>query len=849
MSERAEPAESADAGRLARFLRDWGDDILSEWARRVRALPPARRLNREELIDNMPEVYEGVAELADEIAHGRAVSLPPERADEHARSRLEESYSLQEVVLEYSVLREVVLGCWRDRCAPAELGRGISIFNAALDRAVAVTIELYVDARDRTLQALDRLSAAALESADLDALLGQLVRLLLETTASADAGGVFLREGERLTVRTAVGLESAGWEGFSTRVGEGFVGGIAEQKAPRAIHLGALAIESGLPKTRLRALYGVPLLDGDELIGVVVVASASADTFSERDRRLVGALAQRSTSAIVQHRLKAAVEQRAAELAAEVERRRELEVVTSSHPDLMYLLDREHRFRWANPAMLRLWGKTLEDAVGKTFAELGYPEALVKLHGEQLDRVLEGDTVQGSNPYTAPDGRSGFYEYTFVPVRGSDGAVRAVAGTTRDVTERKRAEDEQHFLKEATAALVSSLDYGETVARLAKLAVPALADWCSVYVVADDRLEQVALEHIDREKLELARELRARYPIQLDAPRGLGRVMRTGEPELLEDLSDAALARMARDPRQLELLLRLDLGSAIIVPLEARGRRPGGMMLVRDRSRPTFTRRDVAVAMELAVRASIAMENARLYSEAQEAIRGRDNVLAVVAHDLRNPLDAVSMAAGLIAKHGKCQDAMSVKQLETIQRATGRMERLVGDLLELSNLQAGQLRIERGVHEAEALLAEVFELSEPKVKEKGLVLAREGRVEGVQLLGDRGRLLQVFTNLVDNAIKFCRPGDRITLAASAEPEVARFAVSDTGPGISPADLPHVFDPFWTDAKRHAQKGTGLGLSIAKNLVSAHHGRLWVESVLGRGTTFHFTVPVAERPKE
>jgi PAS domain S-box-containing protein len=230
------------------------------------------------------------------------------------------------------------------------------------------------------------------------------------------------------------------------------------------------------------------------------------------------------------------------------------------------------------------------------------------------------------------------------------------------------------------------------------------------------------------------------------------------------------------------------------------------------------------------------------YEEAQHAIRMREEVLAVVSHDLRNPLGAIQMAAALLLLR-LGGDARARRQVETIHRSATRMEHLLGDLLDMASIQAGRLSLERRPENADQILAEVMEAHEPGARERGLQLVRQCDIGDARLDCDRDRVLQVIGNLVGNAIKLCQAGDSIAMTCVAAGREVLFAVADTGPGIPEAELPHLFEPYWS-AERHAKKGTGLGLYISKGIVEAHGGRLWAESRQGEGATFYFTLPTA-----
>jgi signal transduction histidine kinase len=227
--------------------------------------------------------------------------------------------------------------------------------------------------------------------------------------------------------------------------------------------------------------------------------------------------------------------------------------------------------------------------------------------------------------------------------------------------------------------------------------------------------------------------------------------------------------------------------------------------------------------------------------EAKEAVRVREQVLAVVSHDLRNPLGAVGLSATMLLE--TTADPRARKQLEIIRRSADRMEHMISELLDIASIQAGRLALDIQPEDAQALLAEIPELHGALAAERGIALRIETRVAGVVVLCDRERIAQVFANLVGNAIKFCREGDAITICADQRGDRVRYIVADTGPGIADADLEHIFKPYWS-AQGPGRRGLGLGLHISKGIIEAHGGELWVESKLGVGSKFFLTLPVA-----
>ncbi len=393
------------------------------------------------------------------------------------------------------------------------------------------------------------------------------------------------------------------------------------------------------------------------------------------------------------------------------------------------------------------------------------------------------------------------------------------------------------FLSEASSLLASTLEWETTLASVARLAVPAVADWCAVELAEGlDADAPLAVVHVDPARVAQALELRRRWPPDRDAPTGPAAVIRTGRSELYEELTDAALAAAIADPEQLRAARTLAMTSAMVVPLAARGRTLGAITFVSAESGRRYVGADLAMAEELGRRAGLAVDNARLFQDAQRAIRARDEVLAVVSHDLKNPLESVLLSASLLLRS---PDAAQVRRYAcAMQRSATRMDRLIRELLDLSRMDAGRFQVELRPEPLEPLVEEALAILGPVAQERGVALDVAGGPLPGPVPCDRERILQVLSNLVGNALAFAPRGGRVAVRLSLSGREAEVAVSDDGPGIPPEDLPHVFDRFWKSRSR----GTGLGLAIVRGIVDAHGGRVRVESRLGEGSTFAFTLP-------
>jgi signal transduction histidine kinase len=407
--------------------------------------------------------------------------------------------------------------------------------------------------------------------------------------------------------------------------------------------------------------------------------------------------------------------------------------------------------------------------------------------------------------------------------------------------EAERAERRAAFLAEASRVLASSFDTCTTLAQLARLAVPELADLCIVDVLEDDdTYRQVGAAHVDAEKEGMIRSV---APTDRTRHHPLAAMFASGEPVLLSEVSDLLLQAMAGGQGMRKLVEMIGPRSAMVVPLRAGDRPIGGLTLVSAESGRRYGAEDLALAQELARRAALAVENAQLYAQAQAATRARDEMLAVVAHDLRNPLSTISLGAELLLDTTPEDPghAFQRRHLSTVKRSAERMNRLIQDLLDVSRVTGGKMTMAPKDEDLSLLLGEAAAMLRPLAEARGITFQTRGIRDLPRLRVDGARLMQVISNLVGNALKFTSEGGSVTLAGERGEDGVRVSVIDTGSGISPEQLPHVFGRFWqaNDADR---RGLGLGLGIARGIVEAHGGRIWVESELGHGSIFHFTLP-------
>jgi signal transduction histidine kinase/DNA-binding response OmpR family regulator len=409
---------------------------------------------------------------------------------------------------------------------------------------------------------------------------------------------------------------------------------------------------------------------------------------------------------------------------------------------------------------------------------------------------------------------------------------------------RKEAQDATRratILAEASEVLASSFDYNTTLSVLCQRLVPAVADYCVVDVLMDDgTVARVGAAHVDPAKEPLLREVSHVKPGVLPKEHPAMAALLEGQRTLAREITPAMVTAVTANEDHEKIIEQLRPKSLIAAPIRASGRIHGALQLVCSESGRLLEREDLDLASELARRAALTIENARLYQQAQEATRAREELLAIVAHDLRSPLSTITMLSGILG-----EDAAGERQrrnTELLAGAARTMNRLIEDLLDMTRIESGKLKIERKPHRISSLIRESVGMLTPLAESRRISLTATFDESLPMISIDSTRILQVLSNLVGNAIKFTPAGGRVTVACERMDGEVRFAVTDTGPGIRRDQIPHIFGRLW-QGNEGDRRGIGLGLSIARGIVETHGGKVWVESEAGQGATFFFTLPV------
>lgn len=530
--------------------------------------------------------------------------------------------------------------------------------------------------------------------------------------------------------------------------------------------------------------------------------------------------------------------------------------------DGIVVTDDRLRITLINPVALEVFQCAPEDLVGRCFPDLVEPSSRRLLTGLEDVHLSEGFRDEGL--LVRPHGGEFPAEISAVAF-GPAGPDRKVAIFIRDIEESVRAEAHRAellrleqlgrlaaesaerragYLAMVSGELAHSLDPDDTVRRIADLSVQGFATYCMVYVVGEDgQILRTMVSGATGSRSDIVEELRTqRVPVDSDSV--LTTTLQTGQALLLSgpEISLADAFAMSEEHRL--LLQQMDLRSALLVPLRARGAVQGAIgFLNAGLDSREFSKEDLRVAEALAQTAAFAIDNARLHARAKQATLQREEVLAIVAHDVRSPLSAISIGAEMLLNF-ELDRKLQHHHLEVMQRATATISRQIHDLLDAARIDNSSFSIDPHFQPIYPIVADTYSLFAARASARSIDFDFLVAPDLPEVRLDRYRIEQVLSNLIENALKVVSQGEaiRIDAAGCEEKEQLQFVVRDTGPGISPRDVENVFNRFW-QGRGNQRNGAGLGLAICKGIVEAHGGRIWIESELGVGTAFYFTLPV------
>jgi PAS domain S-box-containing protein len=527
-------------------------------------------------------------------------------------------------------------------------------------------------------------------------------------------------------------------------------------------------------------------------------------------------------------------------------------------PHMVWIARTDGHIEFFNRRWHEYTGLSPEESLGFGWERALHPDDRERCLQDWRRIVRSGRELNEEYRFRRADGRYRWHLGRAVPLRDDRGEVTRWFGTCTDIQDQKRVQQSLAFLAEASKVLSESLDYEATLDRVARLAVPQVADWCMVDIVdPDGSIRRLAASHSDPEAEQRGRELWQRYPPGPQEDVGLVKVLRTGCSELFTEMGEDFCRTVARDDEHFRLLSSFGIRSGMVVPLLARGRTLGAISLLMAESGRRCTEEDLVFAEDLARRAAFAIDNIRLLREVQEADRAKDEFLAMLGHELRNPLTPIRNAVQVLHLHDH-RDPKLARARQVVERQVRHMSRLVDDLLDVSRITRGRIELRKAVIDLTTVAELAADSSRQMIEERGHAFELSLPPQPVWVEADPTRVEQVIVNLLSNAAKYTEPGGRIALSVEVEGKRERaegplssaavVKVRDTGIGIDPKVLRRIFEPF-AQADRsldRSQGGLGLGLTLVKRLVELHGGAVTVSSDgIGRGAEFAVHLPALE----
>ena len=592
--------------------------------------------------------------------------------------------------------------------------------------------------------------------------------------------------------------------------------------------------------TGLRRSVTCPILLGNAALGVIEFYSNEAEEPNVDLLEMIGTIG--------------------GQLGQFIERTRTEETLRASEHRLRLALEAGRMGTWDwNVATNRInWSPTLEAIHGRQGGSFDgtidnylsdiHPEDRDMVQRTLVERMQDGRDHRIEYRLVWPDGSTHWVEGRGKLFSDEHGQPIQMSGVCIDISERKRQEQAAHFLAEASTTLAALVDYESTLQRVARLAVPFFADWCAVDLIDEDgTVRQLACANVDPTKEQRSLDLHRRYLPNRDCPYGTPKVLRTGQSEVLPEITADVLAAVAQDAEHLKTLRRLGMRSYICVPLAVHGRTLGCITFIVAQSGRRYGADDLALAEDLARRAAIAIENARLYAEVRLADQRKDEFLAMLAHELRNPLAPIRNALSLMGVDNNDSDTVAWAR-DLMERQVEQLVRLVDDLLDVSRIMRGKIELRKEPVELATLVGRAVETAQPVIDAEEDILSVSLPTEPLWIEGDPIRLAQVISNLLNNASKYTDRRGHIWLEATAENQRAIIRVRDDGIGIDPELLHRVFDLF-TQADRsieRAKGGLGVGLTLVRSLVEMHGGTVQAFSEESARFEFVIQLPALKR---
>ncbi|WNG51317.1 PAS domain-containing protein [Archangium minus] len=595
-----------------------------------------------------------------------------------------------------------------------------------------------------------------------------------------------------------------------------------------------------------RACMVVPLSVGARRVGMINFIHATPGRhYTQRELGYAEELARRVAFVVEHARLlretQGALRARDTSLAV-------LESFLAASPVGMGFVDRELRYVHINPVLATINGKPPEEHLGRRvhevlpeLAETRDVERMLRSVMERGAPLLNLDDTVSARSDTPPR----LVRTSLFPVMAK-GETLGVGMVVLDITEQKRVEEGLRFLAEATAQLSASLDLRTTLENTARLVAEHMADYCLVDVLSADgqHLERVAAVSREPGKQRLLDES-SRFSTLNQPGSPIRQVLESGRAALMSEVPETFMNDRITDPEPRAVLEQLRPRSVMMVPLIARERTLGVLSVVSQDPARRYTERDLAFLEDLAWRAALAVDNARLFQQAEQAVAARDEFVAIATHELRTPLSALSLQLTALQRAvdtGRPPTEERLRQsLLTARRQTERLEQLVSHLLDVSRISTGRMELEPEAVDLSELVQRLVLRFEDKLAESGCTPVVRADAPVVAKV-DRLRVEQVLMNLLSNAMKYA-PGQPVELSVALEQQEAVLGVRDHGPGISPEAQARIFERYQRASGRHSRESLGLGLYVSRQIARAHGGELAVQSTPGQGSHFILRLPL------